>query len=303
MAVARHHLGGDRLALQPEAPEHARLELWAGGRVGADRAGDPADRHLREGALQAQGVAVRLERQARQLHAERRRLGVHPVRAPHAQRLHVLARARRQRLRERAGARHDRFARRLQLQRERRVEDVRGGQSEVDPAPRLAGGGGEHVDERSHVVVGRALALVDRRHSERRPADRLQVGLGGAVAGAEQERQLLARRHLHLAPRLHACLVGPDRAQLGAGVALDHVLEYHSPALWAASAGHAATIVGVGVGVGVVVVVVVVGALTPSGSARRGSLRCGRCRGPRTPPARPAASARSRGSRRGRPPR
>ena len=209
---------------KPEACQHALLELRAGGRVRAHRARDPAHRHLREGALQALGVAVRLERQARQLHAEGRRLGVHPVRAPHAQRLHVLARARRQRLQERAGAWHDRFARRLQLQRERRVEHVRGCQAEMDPAPRLAGRGGEHVDKRRHVVLGRALALVYRLDGERRPADRLQIGLGGAAAGTEQERQLLARRHLHLAPRLHARLVGPDRAQLGACVALDHVL-------------------------------------------------------------------------------
>jgi hypothetical protein len=49
-----------------------------------------------------------------------------------------------------------------QLQRQRRVEHVRGGQAVMDPAPRVTGRGGEHVDEGGHVVVGDALALVRR---------------------------------------------------------------------------------------------------------------------------------------------
>ena len=73
----------------------------------------------------------------------------------------VLARARVQRRDEPVGARQDHLADRAQLQRERRVEHVGGGQAEVDPAPGLAGRGAEHVDERRDVVVGHALALVD----------------------------------------------------------------------------------------------------------------------------------------------
>ena len=131
---------------------------------------------------QALGVAVRLEREARELDAERGRLGVHAVGAPDAQRVRVLARARDQRGHERAGARHDHLAGRAQLQRERRVEHVRGGQPEVDPAPRLADRRREHVDERGHVVLGHQLALLHLGDREARAADRLQLGLVGPVA-------------------------------------------------------------------------------------------------------------------------
>ncbi len=78
----------------------------------------------------------------------------------------VLARARRERRDELARARHEHLAGGAQLQRERGVEHVRGGQAEVDPAPGLARRGGEHVDERGHVVVGDLLALVDRLDGE-----------------------------------------------------------------------------------------------------------------------------------------
>ncbi len=173
MAVARDDLRRDVLALQVQARQHARLELGARRRVRADRTRDRADGDLLEGALQAQRVALGLEGEAGQLHAERRRLGVHPMRTPDAQRLGVLARASVQRRHEAVGARHDHLADRLQLQRERRVEYVRGGQAVVDPAARLARRGAEHVDERRHVVVGRALALVDRLDREARAANRL----------------------------------------------------------------------------------------------------------------------------------
>ena len=87
VAVARDDLRGDVLAREPQPREHARLELGAGRRVGADRARDRADGGLRERALQALRVAVGLEREARELDAEGRRLGVHAVRAPDAQRV------------------------------------------------------------------------------------------------------------------------------------------------------------------------------------------------------------------------
>ncbi len=100
--VARHDLRGDVLARDIQALEHARLELGARRRVRADRPRDRPDGHLRKRALQPQGVAMRLEREPRELHPEGRRLGVDPVRATHAQRVRVLARARDQSGGERA---------------------------------------------------------------------------------------------------------------------------------------------------------------------------------------------------------
>ena len=147
---------------------------------------DRADRRLRERALQALGVAVRLEREAGELDPERRRLGVHAVRAPDAQRLAVLARPRGERRDERARARHDDLAGALELQRQRRVEHVARRQPVVDPAPGRPGRSRQHVDEGGHVVVGRPLALVDRLDRERRGADRVEIrAVGPSIASAD----------------------------------------------------------------------------------------------------------------------
>ena len=76
-----------------------------GRRVGADRARERADRRpARTRARRRSRVAVRLEGEARELDAERRRLGVHAVRAPDAQRV-ARARARARRAPRRARAR------------------------------------------------------------------------------------------------------------------------------------------------------------------------------------------------------
>ena len=166
-------------------------------------------------AVEALGVAVRLEGEARELDAEGRRLGVDAVGAPDAERALVLAGRGDQHRDELAGAGQDDLADRAQLQRERRVEHVRGGQAVVDPAPARARGGREHVDEGGDVVVGDALALGDRLDREGRGADRLEVG-GGRPLG------LLGGGDLDLAPELHARGVGPQGADLRAGVAGDH---------------------------------------------------------------------------------
>ncbi len=209
VAVARHDLRRDVLAPQPKPCEHARLEVGARSCVGADRARERTRGNLLEGALQPLGVAVRLEGKARELQPEARRLGVHAVGAPHAECLRLLARPARERPRQLTSAGHDHLARRAELQGERGVEHVGGGQPEVDPAPRLARRCGEHVDEGGHIVVGRTLALVDRRDRERRRADRIELGSAGAVL-AEQRRQLLAGGHLDAPPALHARLIAPQ---------------------------------------------------------------------------------------------
>ena len=85
----------------------------------------------------------------------------------------------------------------------------------VDPTPRLTGVGGEHIDERSHVVLRQRLALIDGGDGERRRANRLELGRGRPL-------HLLAGGDLDLAPELHPRRVGPQRAELRACVALDH---------------------------------------------------------------------------------
>src|SRR5258708_25871903 len=88
----------------------------------------------------------------------------------------------------------------------------------MDPAPWLTNRLRDHVHERGHVVVGDLLALVDGLDGERGMLLDLARVLG-------RHHALLGQRldggHLDLQPRVHARLVGPDGADLGARVALD----------------------------------------------------------------------------------
>ena len=86
VAIARHHLSRHVLARETKALEHQPLELGPVGRVRAHRAGQRAHRHLLHRALEAAQVALGLEREARELHAERGGLGMHAVGAAHAER-------------------------------------------------------------------------------------------------------------------------------------------------------------------------------------------------------------------------
>ena len=114
-----------------------------------------------------------------------------------------------------AGGRDDHLAGPPELERERRVEHVGRGEAEVDPAARRARGGAENVDEGGHVMVRDRLAFLHRLDREGGSADRLEVGVGRPLEG-------LRRCHLHVAPGGHPGLVGPELAELGAGVAGDH---------------------------------------------------------------------------------
>src|SRR5271154_3234775 len=233
VTVTRDHLGGDVLARQSQPLKDTRLEVRARRRVGADLARHRADRRLSKGALQARGVAIGLEGEARELDPERGRLGVNAMCSSDGQRLGVFAGSCGERRHPCVGARDYHLAGRAQLQRQGGIEHVRRGESEMDPAAGLARGGGEHVDERGHVVVGHELALVYGLDGEARTADRPQLGFGRTVV-SKQARQLLAGRQLDLPPRLHARLVGPQAAELWARVACAHaprICAARSPAL------------------------------------------------------------------------
>ena len=89
-------------------------------RVGADRAGDRADDACANARSRRSTLRARLHREAGELDAERRRLGVHAVRAPDADGVDVLARALGERGDELARAAQHDLARRAQLQRRAR---------------------------------------------------------------------------------------------------------------------------------------------------------------------------------------
>ena len=90
VAVARHDLGRGILGPDAERVANVPLDLWRNGCVGADRAGDGADRGIGERRLEPFQVAVGLECEAGEAEAEGGRLGVDAVRAPDAERVRVL---------------------------------------------------------------------------------------------------------------------------------------------------------------------------------------------------------------------
>ena len=202
VAVTRHHLGGDVLGAQAEPSSAPRFDVRAERRVGAHRAGELAHRELLERVAQPVRVAAALEREAGELQAEGGRLGVHAVRAADAERALELARPGDQRRGQRVRAGHDLAPGLAQLQRERGVEHVGGGQPVVDPAARLPDRLRDDVDERGHVVVGDLLALLHRlRRRGRARLDLLQVG----GRGSRPARRASRRRRARPAARPRAC--------------------------------------------------------------------------------------------------
>ena len=133
-AVARDDLGRDRLAARPSRASTRCLVVGPQRRVGPDRAGDRAGPPPGRRRAPAARVAVRLEREAGELEPER----VGSACTPWVRPTHSVPACSRARVGERGGqgarARHDDRAGAAQLQRERRVEHVGGGQPVVDPA-------------------------------------------------------------------------------------------------------------------------------------------------------------------------
>ena len=220
MAVARDDLGGDLLGPQPEPVHDCSLDARRGRGVGADGAGELADRSLREGFAQAGQVAVRLEREAGEAEPEAGRLGVDAVGTPDAERLGVLSRLRNERVAIAARARGQDRPGLDQLQRQRRIEHVGGGEPVVDPPSVLADRVGDHVDERGDVVIGRPLPLLDGRDRERRP---LAASRRRRRRDPSLGRPGVGRSELDLEPAVHTPLVAPDGADLLSRVAGDQL--------------------------------------------------------------------------------
>ena len=140
------------------------------------------------GPAQPLDVAAHLQRPQRELHAERRRLGVDAVRAPDHRRVAVLVRLRRDRRVELDRGLDEQVGGTRELQRERGVDDVARRQPVVHPgALGLADALLHHVDERGDVVLGDQLARLDRRDVEagRARAPRPAAAVGTTPSSAQ----------------------------------------------------------------------------------------------------------------------
>src|SRR5262249_30081699 len=114
-----------------------------------------------EPAREAMPVAVELEGPAGELPAEGRRLSMDAVRAADADRVAMLFGPPDDRVEGAVETCEEQLPGVLDLQRERSVDDVGGGEAVVDPAAFGAELLGDRVDERGDIVVSRALDLGD----------------------------------------------------------------------------------------------------------------------------------------------
>src|SRR5439155_9599502 len=134
VTVACDHLRRERIRFEAESFARDPLDLRLDLRIRPDRPGQLADAVRLESGCHPAARPIELERPPGKLPPEGRWLGVDPVRAADADRVPVLLRAGdydRQRAFDPVS---DEPSRVLDLQRQRRVDHVRGGQSEVDPA-------------------------------------------------------------------------------------------------------------------------------------------------------------------------
>ena len=218
--VALEDLRRRRRRLEAEPLTRAALELGIGRGVRSDRAGELADAHPVERPRDPLPVPVELECPAGELQPERRRLGVHAVRAAHLEGRAMLLRAGDDRGERAVEAVHDERAGRADLERECGVDDVRRGEAVVEPAALLAELLGDGVDEGGGVVVERRLELGDPLGGRR---DGLLLQGPGGLLGHDAELGPGGRRgELHVEPGPQLALVRPDAGHGGTRIAGDH---------------------------------------------------------------------------------
>ena len=217
VAVALDDLGAHRVDAQPEVREDLRLEVRVEVAVRPDRAADLAGRDLGGRGGEPLPAAGDLERPARALEPERRRLGVDRVGAAHHHGPGLGARPGDERGGEPVRAVEQPLPRRAELERERRVDDVAAREPEVEVAALGADRLGDLADERDDVVVGRRAR--SRRSGRRRPCARASIAARRLGRDEAAARLGAAHGELDLEHALEARLVGPQRAHLGQRVA------------------------------------------------------------------------------------
>ena len=218
MPIALQDLRRRLCRAQAEAIERILFHFGGHVRVCAHGAGELADAQLVAAVLQSLAVASHLRDEDRQLVAKGRRLGVDAVGAADGERVLVAHRQLGQDLFQLAKVFGQDVRGLLDLQRQRRIQDVRGGQAEMNPPCWRADSFGDGSGERDHVVVRFAQELGRTFGLDCRTADDRHVLLRNDA----DVRPGLADGQLDLEPQLHAMLVGPYAAHRRARVAWDH---------------------------------------------------------------------------------
>ena len=229
VAVAGEHLGG-RHRRQAQRVAHVALHGRVDVAVGADRPRELADGDGRPGSPQPLDVAAHLQRPQGELVAERRGLGVDPVGAPDHRRVAELVGPPGDGDVELLGRPDQQVGGPGQGEGEGGVDDVRRRQAVVDPsAGRLAHPLLHHVDEGGHVVLGRALALLDGGDVGRGPFPDGRSVLGGHDA---ERGPRLDGQDLDLDPGRKPHLVRKQVGHGGKAVARDQ--RERPPGRWSA---------------------------------------------------------------------
>jgi hypothetical protein len=194
-------------ATEPAA--HLGLDLGIEVREGADRTRQLPHRHHVARPQDTIEIALQLRVPQRQLDAERHRLGMHAVGAADHRRPAMLLGARAHRLHQAGDPLDDEAARLAHLQRLRGVDDVGGGQAEVEPARRRPDLLGHRGRERNHIVLRRPLDLFDAGDVERRSRPQLAGRVGGHEPGVGHG---VGCRQFNLEPRFVAYQPKSNRA-------------------------------------------------------------------------------------------
>ena len=161
----------------------------------------------------------------RELHAKGHGLGVHAVRATNHRCAAMFGRSPANRLQQRVDVVENDVAGLSHLQGECGIEHVGRGQTEMQPPGRRTDALGHSGRKRDHVVLRRALDLVDAGgiHAGLLP-QRPGVGFGDDA----RRREGVGGREFDVQPRLITPGVGPNRAHLRVGIPGNHECQTRS---------------------------------------------------------------------------
>ena len=222
VAVARDHLGRDRLEREPHRLGDMRLDARIDLGEGADRAGDRAGRDLLARGDQPLAGAGELGIGIGELQPEGDRLGMDAVGAADGRRHLVLEGAPLQRRQHLVDVGEQQVGGAGQLHVEAGVEHVGRGHALVHEARLGTDDLGEMGQEGDDVVLGLALDLVDALDVEDGVLGLGPDRPGGLLRDHAELGQRVGRVRLDLEPDLEARLRLPDRGHFRAGVAGDH---------------------------------------------------------------------------------